>query len=174
MHKGQDFAPRLPNPGVESIRFALPWFKQVAEATGVPTAELLHHLARLIARIVVHHHNFPLHRVREPRSCDAIQRLCQVPATIIRTQDDGNVHRSPTLWPPFLVRGDRIPRFPPPSSTLTPCRKVSVAVSKSAPVAGLFPQSPMFRFSGFPTFGLLRRAVCSESLAGPYSTSTRP
>src|SRR2546427_13191714 len=51
----QDVAPSLPNPSVEGMRFAWLSFKHVTEVAGVSAAKtLLHHLASLIARVVVH------------------------------------------------------------------------------------------------------------------------
>jgi hypothetical protein len=49
----------LPNPGIASMGQALLWLKHVTEATGVPAAEILYNLPRLVGRVVIHYDYFP-------------------------------------------------------------------------------------------------------------------
>jgi hypothetical protein len=62
VHKSQNVTPSLSNTGVKRMRFALMRLKHVTDAVWVPATELLHYIARLITRVVVHHQNLPFHR----------------------------------------------------------------------------------------------------------------
>jgi hypothetical protein len=62
IHESQNLAPRLSNPRVQGVRFALLRFEKVTKTAWIPAAKLLDNLARPIARIVIHHQNFPRNR----------------------------------------------------------------------------------------------------------------
>src|SRR6185437_6183806 len=48
VHEDQDLASRIFNSGIKRMGFTRPWFKQVPKALGIPEAEVLNGVARLI------------------------------------------------------------------------------------------------------------------------------
>jgi hypothetical protein len=54
--------------------------------------KVLHHLACLIAGIVIHNQDFPRDGVAQPGGYDAFEGPGQAPAAIIRTQNDRDAH----------------------------------------------------------------------------------
>ncbi len=92
MNEGQYIATRFANTGVERVRFTLLRLEDVAHSAWVATGEITHHLSRLIARIVIHYEDFPLHRVWHRRGGETLQCLCQRLAAVMCADDDTNVH----------------------------------------------------------------------------------
>ncbi len=63
IHECQNIRVGLANPCVESVRLALPGFKQVTETSGVLPAEVLYHFPSLVGRVVIHDQYLPLVRL---------------------------------------------------------------------------------------------------------------
>ena len=95
------------------MRFALSCLEKVAKPTGVATAEILHDHTSLIARVVVHHQNFPFNGLRQNGDSNALESLGQALAPVVRAQYYRNVHRL-ARSPPVARR-----RQPPTSNTIT-------------------------------------------------------
>jgi hypothetical protein len=59
VRKCEDIALRLPDPSIAGVGQPLLGFEQVTIAAGIPVAEFIHDLSRLIVRIVIHNQDFP-------------------------------------------------------------------------------------------------------------------
>ena len=95
IHECEDIARSLSDSRVAGVGMALLRLKQVTEATRVLADEVRDNLTSLIARVVINYNALPLRRLRNQLASEAVERFGQVPAAVLRAQDNCDLHWSP-------------------------------------------------------------------------------